>query len=338
MAFTISKLGKFPFLSSEANENLPKYCSNVIPSGELIQHFDKSLNLELTQYIGLTTIATNLDFIINFDIRVDDVFVCALMKCGSNWMQNIVWLLTHELDFEKNQNVDPSNLMCNFEDITKWGSFDGAELGNYWIKHFGNMESTRVFKSHCPIYFLPKDIWTKGAKIVYVVRNPKDSLVSEYHYIRNLFHCDITLDDVINGVTNDTWLFCPRFSHILNFWRVRHLPNVCFIAYEDLLSDTFNTIKKLSEFLNCHYSDEQLMKLVEYSSFDNMKKIKTINKESDVLWMENKLGKKRPDAEFTFFRKGKAGAYRDDLNTNQIKKLDDWIGKNLKDTDFKFQI
>lgn len=142
----------------------------------------------------------------------------------------------------------------------------------------------------------------------------------------------------MNGVTNDAWIFTPRLTHVLNYWRIRHLPNVCFVAYEDLVTDPFATIKKVSEFLDCRYTDEQLKELVEYSSFDNMKTIETINRESDIIYMEQRIGRKRPDPEFKFLRKGKVGTHRDELNENQISKLDDWIEKKLKDSDFKFQI
>lgn len=39
-----------------------------------------------------------------------------------------------------------------------------------------------------------------------------------------------------------------------------------------------------------------------------------------------------------FLRRGKAGGYRDDLNGDQIQKLDHWIDKALEGTDFKFKM
>lgn len=342
MSFDIVKLENSPFLSKEGNELLTKYYSMVVPNDKFILESNVPKNLEITPYIGATTVSTDLDAILNFDVRADDIFVCSLMKCGSSWVHNIVWLLTNGLDFETNRNVEWKKLMGNFEDFTKLRSTKETcserTLKDDWKENFGNMKSPRVLKAHSPVYFLPMGIWSKQAKVIYIVRNPKDAVVSEYHFLRNAFHCDITMDDVVNGVINDAWLFCPRFSHILNCWRIRHLPNVCFIVYEDLVTDTFATIQKISEFLNFSYTDAQLMELVEYSSFDNMKEIEAVNREKDLMWMENKFGKQRPDAGFKFLRKGRVGAYRDELNEDQIKKLDDWIEKCLKDTDFKFKL
>lgn len=38
----------------------------------------------------------------------------------------------------------------------------------------------------------------------------------------------------------------------------------------------------------------------------------------------------------SFLRKGKVGSYRDELNEEQIQKLDDWTEEAFKNSDFKF--
>lgn len=40
---------------------------------------------------------------------------------------------------------------------------------------------------------------------------------------------------------------------------------------------------------------------------------------------------------YRFLRKGKAGSYRDDLNMEQIQKLDDWAKEAFKSSDFEFK-
>lgn len=252
--------------------------------------------------------------ILDFDVRSDDVFVCSLLKSGSSWMQTIVWLLTHNLNYELNQKGNRAEQMGDFNYIpnvvtckiivselraSDKSLSESDALKMAWNEMFRHFITPRVIKTHYPIYFLPTRFWTTGSKIIYVVRNPKDMAVSLYHMLKNYFFADITIDDVINGIVNDTMLSSPCIDHILDFWSIKHLPNVLFVAYEDVVTNPFETIKSISQFLVCKYSDEQLNELTEYVSFDSMKKIKSINREEDVATMEELVGKKRPDANFT---------------------------------------
>lgn len=352
MSFTISKVESAPFLGEEANKYVTKSFSLITPTDQLLSQLPLLKNLKTRPFSCPTGACMFLDAILDFDVRSDDVFVCSTPKCGSSWVQTIVWLLTHDLDYKTTQSVDSERLIGSFNrsnglenraDLFVNGdpkqlNKEAAKIA--WNEKFEQFQLARIIKTFFPIYYLPKNVWSKGAKIVYVVRDPKDMVVSEYHFLRNsyFFDANFTMDDIVNGVANDAWSLSPRGDNVLNFWNARHLPNVFFVAYEDLVTDSFSTIKKISEFLECNYTDQQLMELTEYVSFENMRKIQTINRDGYIASMERHIGKTRPDAGYKFLRKGKIGAYHDDLNKDQIKKLDDWARKVEQDSDFKFKI
>lgn len=343
-----------PFLGEEADRYVTKCYSHIIPSDKLLSELPLPNNLKIRPFSGVSGTSKFLDAILDFDVRSDDVFVCSMPKCGSSWVQTIVWLLKHNLNYETTRSNDSENLICSFNRAQgldkRTDLFDSGETNamqqnaakkEAYNDLFETYQSPRVFKSFYPVYFLPKAIWSQSNKVIYVVRNPKDMICSEYHFLRNtfFFNAHFAMDDIVNGIVNDAWSISPRSDHIINYWNVsKHLPNVMFIAYEDLVTDAFLNIKKISKFLECKYTDQQLMELKEYVSFDNMRKIKTINRENYVASIEKHVGKTRPDAEFKFLRKGKVGGYRDDLNDEQIKKIDEWAGKIEQDSDFKFKI
>lgn len=50
-----------------------------------------------------------------------------------------------------------------------------------------NLTRPRYIKSHLPIAFLPRALWSVQPKIVYVARDAKDAAVSFYHHYYNLY-------------------------------------------------------------------------------------------------------------------------------------------------------
>lgn len=180
---------------------------------------------------------------------------------------------------------------------------ESTALQMAWTEHFDNLESPRIIKTHLPVFAFPRDVWLPQvngeAKVIYVARNAKDAVVSEYHFRRNyLPPADITIDDVIHGVIEDMWIHSPYLEHILSAWSLINLPNVLFITYEDLVNEPFATIKMISEFLQCSYTDAQLKELVEFVSFNNMKKNAALNRDDIIADVENTFGVKRRDASF----------------------------------------
>lgn len=309
----------FPYFGKGMNEFMKEYFINVTPTKKFISELPPQLS-DLKDFVKTSRFESKkicdpfLEGIFDFDVRSDDVFVCSLPKCGSSWLQTIVWLLTHNLNYDDNQKENRAKQMGDFNEITNipiaqaivsklrandkcLSQIDAAKIA--WNEVFRHLITPRVIKNHYPSFFLPKRIWKSNAKIIYVARNPKDMAVSLYHMIRNFFFVDVTMDDIINGIVKDTITFSPLLDQILSFWRIKHLPNVLFVAYEDVVLNSFESIKEISTFLECKYSDEQLKELTEYISFDSMKQIKSINREADVKRMEELLGNKRPDAKFT---------------------------------------
>ena len=52
---------------------------------------------------------------------------------------------------------------------------------------FGRMQGRRVIKTHQIFDFLPPEL-CEWSKVIYVARNPKDTVVSFYHHLKRKFH------------------------------------------------------------------------------------------------------------------------------------------------------
>lgn len=66
------------------------------------------------------------------------------------------------------------------------------------LEYVEKMERPRFIKSHLPVAFLPYQLWEVKPKIVYVARNAKDAAVSWYHFNREAYLYQGTLDEFLN--------------------------------------------------------------------------------------------------------------------------------------------
>jgi hypothetical protein len=82
-------------------------------------------------------------------------------------------------------------------------------------------------------------------------------------------------------------------------------------------------VKSLAKFLGKDLSSEQVKSIVEWCSFESMKKNPTVNYE----WYKD-LGLFKKDG--AFFRKGKIGDWLNCLSREQSMELDQVLEKNLK--------
>lgn len=151
------------------------------------------------------------------------------------------------------------------------------------------------------------------AAAVCILRNPFDIAPSFAAHTGQSI--DAAIDNMINprmvfGTENgivevlgswashvDSWLTAPGLT--------RHA-----IRYEDLAADPEATIRGLLRFLNAPVGDGALRRAIRLSRFGALKRQE-----------ETKGFRERPDVSGSFFRKGRAGSWREELTPAQTGKL-----------------
>ncbi|XP_046656673.1 sulfotransferase 1E1-like [Daphnia pulicaria] len=329
-------------LGSQFRNDFPPYIDGLVKSFP-------------NQYVTTPEFAKKAEDVYNLNPRPDDVYISTFPKCGTTWVQELVWMVVNDCDFEKGKKEQlsirspflemnymlPIKLAETFEMEEICRKAISLVLGDRLrdLKQIDQMAGPRIIKSHLPLYLLNPQVLSTS-KVVYVARNPKDVIVSYYHFHQLLqFHQYVSnLDTFAENFMTDRVYSAPFFPHLLDAWNKRHHPNLHFVFYEDLKRNLRGEIVKISQFLGKKLSDDQLTKLTEHLRFDNFAKNKMVNYEKQEVAGLETIGKEIGLMNISghFIRKGKTGDWKNHFSPELNERIDEWMWKNLEGTDLRF--
>ncbi|XP_054717053.1 sulfotransferase ssu-1-like [Uloborus diversus] len=258
----------------------------------------------------------NFGSAISYCPQPSDVFICTYPKCGTTWMQNILYLLLNQGSaLQPSQNIN--DYVPHLEEV-------GADV----VK---NLPQPRTIKTHLHFDLVPK---SNDAKYIYITRNPKDCCVSFFYHCKGFGrNCDFEdgiFDDFFEAFIQGEVHYGDYFDHLLSWIAHKEDPNILFLLYEDMKSDPEGNIKKVGEFLGEPFSKSTrdpliLENVLRNCSFEAMKKAPS------SCW-STEQSKDSPG----FIRSGRIGNWREHFTVEQNKLMNEKFKKTLAGTEAEF--
>jgi hypothetical protein len=235
-----------------------------------------------------------------FTPEADDVVLATYPKCGTTWMQNILYMLFHEgREIPSDQSV--MELVPHLE-----------EMGADFVRA---RPRPRLIKTHLQSL---DSLWLDSARYVLVFRNPFDCVVSFFHhtrgFVRHYDFADGTFEDYLPLFVAGEVDFGDYFEHAVSWLSVCERDNVFWTTYERMKADLDAEIARLAAFLGGaagSAADDSALRerIVAASSFSSMAK------------NQQRWSSKRPDGMTEFVRKGIVGDWRRHFTPETMQPL-----------------
>lgn len=265
-----------------------------------------------------------LDRLPELNLTDEDVVVATYPKAGTTWMTEIVSLiyLDGQVDKAREKNITDRVIFLEYKNPVKGGVCEMDALRQ--------MEPPRQLKTHISSSLYEKHL-SRGTKFVIVMRNPKDNLVSFYHFHKT----NPGLGGFPGGSWHDFFNVYMNHGHVsgdmldwnLSWWKQRHLPNVLLVSFEDMKRDPRETVTKVSAFCGKGLDDDVIDRITKATTFDVMKDNPTTNY---TEWVGTTMDQ-------PFMRKGQVGDWKNYFTVAENEEFDRYIQDKVGDSGLTFQ-
>ena len=257
-------------------------------------------------------------------LRDDDIVVATSYKAGTTWMQGIVGNLI----------FSGEELPAPFLELSPWVDARIMPIESI-VTQLEQQKYRRFMKTHLALDGLRYD---SRLKYVYVARDARDVFMSfwnhygsytEEAYARfngtpgrvgpELPRCPNDIHELWRNWITRGWFewetegypFHANLHHVQSWWDYRHLPNILFVHYADLLADFEGEARRVAGFLEIEVPEATWPLIIRNCSLAEMRASRVRDEKLRPITFF------RGGAE-TFFYKGTNGRWREVLSEEEV--------------------
>ncbi len=199
-----------------------------------------------------------------YQTRPEDVFVVTQMKCGTTWMQHLVYEVLRRGSGDLVESGTALYAVSPWLEARK-----SVEVGEAPL--IGQERPSRVIKTHLPVSHCPFD---REARYIYVARQPVSCLASCADFIAaNAGPLRPTIEDVEHWFTSEDMWWGPWPTHVAGWWEAsQREDNVLFLRFEDMKKDLAGVIRSVADFLGITtLQDDEIERVMHKCGFEYMR-------------------------------------------------------------------
>uniref|UniRef100_A0A7N0TDK2 Sulfotransferase n=1 Tax=Kalanchoe fedtschenkoi TaxID=63787 RepID=A0A7N0TDK2_KALFE len=254
--------------------------------------------------------------------KSDQIILTSSPKSGTTWLKAPLFSIMNRssYDFDVVDNGNP--LLSRNPHVAV------PHIDFYATEHLDDPNpDLSLLSTHLPYSLLPKSMIESGCKFVHVMREPKDVLISLWHFaveVRRAMDLPLlSLDDAFD-------MFCSGFSQYGSYWdyeleyynaSLKCQDKFFIMTYEDLMERSDYSARKLASFIGKPFTaaDEDrgmVEAIVTFCSFDKLSTLE-VNKTKTSSFRKAHVVPNK-----VFFRKAKVGDWKNYLSDKQRERID----------------
>lgn len=258
----------------------------------------------------------------SFQPRADDIVISTSYKSGTTWMQEILVQLVHH-----------GREVPLRDDISPWLERHRRPLQEV-LDELEHQTARRIIKSHLAldgIRYFPQ------VKYIVVARDARDVAMSMWNHYSNyteqfyidmnntprrlgppLPHSPSTFHEFFQNWMTRGWFewesegypFWGNLHHTQSWWDFRHLENILFVHFADLLREIHGEIARIADFLGIDVTRAEIETIASRVTLDAMR---SAEQERDSGLTDSFKGGAQ-----TFFFKGTNGRWKNILGQGDL--------------------
>ena len=275
------------------------------------------------------------------------IWIASYPKNGNTWIRSLLSaylysddglfnfkLLKHMEQFPKKKHFEP--FLKDFKDAKK--------ISEFWIpaQEKINLSNENIFfKTHHSLCIINNNIFTNKSNTkaaIYVVRDPRNVITSISH------HYSMNMEESFNFMTDKSMTLVNRKKHSsvvkiigdwadnYNSWKNINFAPLLIVKYEDLITDTKQTLKTILNFLSklmeVKIDEKKIINVINSCSFETLAK-----KEKEEGFVEAPQSIK-DQKQLNFFYLGKKNDWKELLNPKIEKKIRESFFNEMKEVGY----